>query len=148
MVTIWRKSFTLVDSIRIIRVFSSFFLDWNESTFFSLFTSALFCGGKMSQSKGTVEPVISWPSRDSTSTVQCYSVRSKSPNEQGGATVEIESCDWQGLRSFCGTIQLLEGTSTSPSHHHQLPFDSKPTIPCVLSLNFENRGENRRWIDD
>ena len=36
---------------------------------------------------------IFWESRDSISTVLCHSVPFKSPNEQDGATVEIESRD-------------------------------------------------------
>ena len=34
------------------------------------------------------------------STVLCHSVAFNSPNEQGGATVEIESCDCQDMRGF------------------------------------------------
>ena len=37
-------------------------------------------------------------SRDSLSTAVCHSIRFKSPNELGGATVEIESRDCQGTR--------------------------------------------------
>ena len=48
----------------------------------------------------TVEPLIYWQSRDSISTVLCHSIRYKSPNEQGGATVEIESRDCQDTRGF------------------------------------------------
>ena len=41
---------------------------------------------------------ISWQSRDSISTVLCHFVRFRSPNEQGGATVEIESRDCHETR--------------------------------------------------
>ena len=40
---------------------------------------------------------ISW-SRDSISTVLCHSIPFKRPNEQGGATVEIESRDKEDMR--------------------------------------------------
>ena len=46
----------------------------------------------------TVGPLISWQSRDSISTVLCHFVRFKSPNEQGGATVESEPRDCQDMR--------------------------------------------------
>ena len=36
----------------------------------------------------TVEPLMFWQSRDPISTVLCHSIRLKSSNEQGGATVE------------------------------------------------------------
>ena len=43
--------------------------------------------------------------------------------------------------------QRLQGTSTSPSHHHQLPFESKLPFPaCFLSVL--SRGGGCRWIDD
>ena len=43
--------------------------------------------------------------------------------------------------------QLLKGTSTSPSHHHQLPFESKLPFPaCFPSIL--GTGEYSRWIDD
>ena len=51
----------------------------------------------MSFSKFSTVP---WQSRDSISTVLCHSVRLESPNEQGGATVEIESRDCQDTRGF------------------------------------------------
>ena len=41
---------------------------------------------------------MSCQSRDSISTVLCHSVRFESPNEQGGATVEIKSRDCQDMK--------------------------------------------------
>ena len=46
----------------------------------------------------TVEPLISPRSRDSISTVFCHSIPFERPNEQGGATVEIESRDRGDMR--------------------------------------------------
>ena len=43
--------------------------------------------------------------------------------------------------------QSLQGTSTSPSHHEYLPFESKLPFPvCFLSIL--RKGESSRWIDD
>ena len=47
----------------------------------------------------TVELLISLQSRDSISTVLCHSRRFNGPNEQDGATVDIESSHCQDVRS-------------------------------------------------
>ena len=46
----------------------------------------------------TVGTLTSWQSRESISTVLCHFIRFKRLNDQGGATVEIESCDCQEMR--------------------------------------------------
>ena len=61
-----------------------------------------------------------------------------------------------GVESYSGPFQLtpeegenkiLTGTSTAPSHYHQLPFESKLPFPaCFLSIL--RTGKNSRWIDD
>ena len=47
----------------------------------------------------SVGPIISWPSRDSISTVLSHSIPFKSRNDQCGTTVEIESRDCQDMRT-------------------------------------------------
>ena len=68
----------------------------------SCFISALFLCTE-NRLYSTVEPLKSWQSHDLIFTVSCHSLRFKSPNEQGGTRVEIESRDCQDLKG--STIQ-------------------------------------------
>ena len=56
------------------------------------------CMLHMSRNWNTVESLIFGQSRDPVSTVLCHSVQFKSPNDQGGATVQIESRDCSDMR--------------------------------------------------
>ena len=60
----------------------------------------------------TVEPLISWQSHDSISTVLCHSISFNSPNKQGGATVEIGSRDCQDMRGPSVLVFLHDCWST------------------------------------
>ena len=56
----------------------------------------------------TVDSLISWQSRDSISTGLCHFIQIKSPNDEGGATIEVESRDFQDVRDFtvATTLQI------------------------------------------
>ena len=69
----------------------------------------------------TVEFLISWQSRDSIFTVLCHSVRFKRPNDQCGATVEMESRDCQDMRE--STVMLS-------------PKKSFPIFPITFTLEY------------
>ena len=109
----------------------------------------------------TVEPLISWKSRDSISNVLCHSVPFKSPNEQDGATVEMESRDYQDMSGFtivlkkctvlsCSVRSLFGPTRKSSPWGHffdgGLNQSIKRTLPLLLEPSAARRKHSKSTL--